>query len=125
MWDLPGSGTEPLCPALAGGFFITESPEKPTCIFLNYGFLRVFSQDVLVAQTVKNLPEMQEIWVWSLDWEDPLENGKATRSSILVLPLSFLTCHSHYLPIKELQDQVQAADGIVLKFKMLKIVIPA
>ena len=29
----------------------------------------------LVAQTVKNLPAMQETWVWSLDWEDPLEKG--------------------------------------------------
>ena len=38
----------------------------------------------LVAQLVKNLPAMQETRVWSLDWEDPLEKGKATHSSILV-----------------------------------------
>ena len=37
----------------------------------------------LVAQTVKNLPEMQEIQVWSLGWEDPLEKGMAIHSSIL------------------------------------------
>ena len=37
----------------------------------------------LVAQLVKNLPAMQETWVWSLGWEDPLEKGKATHSSIL------------------------------------------
>ena len=37
----------------------------------------------LVAQLVKNLPAMQEIWVRSLGWEDPLEKGKATHSSIL------------------------------------------
>ena len=37
----------------------------------------------LVAQMVKNLPSMQETWVRSLGWEDPLEKGKATRSSIL------------------------------------------
>ena len=35
------------------------------------------------AQTVKNLPAMGETWVQSLDWEDPLEKGKATNSSIL------------------------------------------
>ena len=35
----------------------------------------------LMAQTVKNLPAMQETWVQSLGWEDPLE--KATHSSIL------------------------------------------
>ena len=37
----------------------------------------------LVAQLVKNLPAMQETWVQSLGWEDPLEKGKATHSSIL------------------------------------------
>ena len=37
----------------------------------------------LVAQLVKNLPAMQEIWVHSLGWEDPLEEGMATHSSIL------------------------------------------
>ena len=31
----------------------------------------------------KNLPAMQEIWVQSLGWEDPLEEGMATYSSIL------------------------------------------
>ena len=37
----------------------------------------------LVAQMVKNPPAMQETWVRSLGWEDPLEKGKATLSSIL------------------------------------------
>ena len=37
----------------------------------------------LVAQTVKNLSAMQETWVRSLGWEDPLEKGKATHSTIL------------------------------------------
>ena len=37
----------------------------------------------LVAQTVKNLPAMWETWVRSLGWEDPLEEGMATHSSIL------------------------------------------
>ena len=32
----------------------------------------------LVAQLVKNLPAMWEIWVWFLGWEDPLEKGKVT-----------------------------------------------
>ena len=35
------------------------------------------------AQMVKNLPAMQETWVQSLNWEDPLEEGMATHSSIL------------------------------------------
>ena len=37
----------------------------------------------LVAQLVKNLPAMWETWAQSLDWEDPLEKGKAIHSSIL------------------------------------------
>ena len=37
----------------------------------------------LVAQMVKHLPTMQETQVQSLSWEDPLEKGKATHSSIL------------------------------------------
>ena len=36
-----------------------------------------------VTQLVKNLPAMLEIWVRSLGWEDPLEKGKASHSSIL------------------------------------------
>ena len=37
----------------------------------------------LVVQMVKNLPVMWETWVLSLGWEDPLEKGMATHSSIL------------------------------------------
>ena len=36
----------------------------------------------LVAQMIKNPPAMQETWVQSLSWEDPLEKGMATHSSI-------------------------------------------
>ena len=37
----------------------------------------------IVAQLVKNPPAIWETWVLSLDWEDPVEKGKATHSSIL------------------------------------------
>ena len=37
----------------------------------------------LVAQLVKHLPAMQETWVQSLGWEDPLEKGKAIHSHSL------------------------------------------
>ena len=36
-----------------------------------------------MAQTVKNLPAMQETWVQSLGWEDPLEKRMVIHSSIL------------------------------------------
>ena len=47
------------------------------------GYPLQYSWASLVAQLVKNLPTMWETWVQSLGWEDPLEKGKATRSSIL------------------------------------------
>ena len=67
-----------------------ESAQSPhSCLWGNggrqspssaYGYpVRAF----LVAQTVKNLPAMQETWVKSLGWADPLEKEMATHSSIL------------------------------------------
>ena len=47
------------------------------------GYPLQYSWTSLVAQMVKNLPAMQETWVQSLGWEDPLEEGMATHSSIL------------------------------------------
>ena len=47
------------------------------------GYPLQYSWASLVAQLLKNLPAMQETWVGSLGWEDPLEKGKATHSSIL------------------------------------------
>ena len=41
----------------------------------------------MVAQTVKNLPAMQETQVQSLSWDDPLERGMCTHSSILALEI--------------------------------------
>ena len=46
------------------------------------GYPLQYSWASLVAQLVKNLPGVQETWVGSLGWEDPLEKGKATHSSI-------------------------------------------
>ena len=42
-----------------------------------------YSWSSLMTQTIKNPPAMQETWVRSLGWEDPLEEGMATHSSIL------------------------------------------
>ena len=44
--------------------------------------LQYFGASV-VAQLVKHPPAMQETWVGSLGWEEPLEKGKTTHSSIL------------------------------------------
>ena len=47
------------------------------------GYPLQYSWASLVSQLVKYLPAMQEMWVQALVWEDPLEKGKATHSSIL------------------------------------------
>ena len=47
------------------------------------GYPLQYSWASLVAQLVKNPPAMWETWVRSLGWEDPLEKGKATHSSVL------------------------------------------
>ena len=47
------------------------------------GYPLQYSWAFLVAKMVKNLPAIQETWVLSLGWEDPLEEGMAARCSIL------------------------------------------
>ena len=46
-----------------------------------------------MAQLVKNLPAMWETWVQDLGWEDPLEKGKATHSSILAWRIPWTVVH--------------------------------
>ena len=47
------------------------------------GYPFQYSWASLVAQLVKNPPAIWETWVRSLAWEDPLERGTATHSSVL------------------------------------------
>ena len=47
------------------------------------GYAVQYSWASLVIQLVKNLPALWETWIQTLGWEVPLENGKATHSSIL------------------------------------------
>ena len=54
-----------------------QTGRKSSTYVFNKGLYRV------VAQLVKNPPAMQETWVKSLGWEDPLEKEKSTHSSIL------------------------------------------
>ena len=49
----------------------------------HFTLLQLYAWASLVAHLVRNLPAMQETLVQSLDWEDPLEKGKATHFSIL------------------------------------------
>ena len=44
----------------------------------------------LVAQMIKHLPTIQETWVRSLGWEDPLEKEMATHSSVLAWKIPWM-----------------------------------
>ena len=57
------------------------------------GYPLQYSWAPLVAQLVKNLPTVQETWVRTLGWEDALEKGKATHSSILAWRIPWTPVH--------------------------------
>ena len=59
LWDLPGLGFKLMSPALVGRFFTPEPQGKPYCIFIQSNA----TWASLVAQSVKNLPAMQETQV--------------------------------------------------------------
>ena len=62
----------------------TSSIVRTLFSFCLSSFCGIVSQVTsVVAQLVKSLPAMPETWVRSLGWEDPLEKGKATHSSVL------------------------------------------
>ena len=77
------------------------------------GYLLQYSWASLVAQMVKNLPVMRETWVPSVGWEDPLEEGMATHSSILAwkIPMDigawWATFHGVTKSQTRLSDQAQ------------------
>ena len=53
---------------------------------------------MMVAQMVKNLPAVQETWIQSLGWEDPLEKGMATHSIILAWRIPWTGSLMGYIP---------------------------
>ena len=81
MQHFPGklAGKESTCKAGDAGSipWLRRSPGEGISYPLHY-----FGAS-LVVQTVKNLPAMHETWIPSLGWEDTLEEGMSTHSSIL------------------------------------------
>ena len=73
------AGKESACKARGPGL-IPGSGRSPGEVI---GYPLQYSWASLVSQMIKNPPAMQETWVRSLGWEDPLEVGMATHSSIL------------------------------------------
>ena len=63
--------------------------EECVCVHLTKANECVQKRASLVTQMVKNLPATQETWVQSLGWEDFLEKGMATHSSVLAWRISW------------------------------------
>ena len=93
QWGFPDSsvGKESACnardPGSIPGLGRSEGEE--------IGYPLQYSWASLVAQLIKNPPAMRETWIRSLDWEDPLEKGKATHSSILAWRINSMDCGVH------------------------------
>ena len=64
-------------------FLHMEEPSELVDQCFHLYHVQIDLQNRLVAQSVKNLLEIQETWVQSLGWEDPLEKEMAIHSSIL------------------------------------------
>ena len=81
FWGFPGSsaGKESAC----NGGDPVSIPGSGRSLGEGIGYPLQYSWVSLVAQMVKNLPAIQETWVRSLGWEDPLEKGMTNHSSIL------------------------------------------
>ena len=70
-------------PLLKKKKMFSEKVDTPLLLFMdNNKKLLIFQKSYSVAELVKNLSAMRETWVQSLGWEDLLEKGEATHSSI-------------------------------------------
>ena len=81
LFDLPcgSAGRESACNAGEPG----SIPGSERSAGEGIGYPLPYTQASFVAELVKKQLAMQETWVRSLGWEDPLEKGRATHSSIL------------------------------------------
>ena len=77
---LPASESFPMSQLFAWGYYIIPNT---TLLCHHYFVYSVLHYTFLVAQTIKSLSAMQETWVQSQGWDDPLEENMATPSSIL------------------------------------------
>ena len=100
-------------------------PESGSSPGEGIGYPLRYSWASLVAQLVKNLPAMWETWVRSLGWEDPLEEGMTTHSSILAWRILmdrgawWATVHrivKNWTRLKQLSSTCGTKEGTVAEF---------
>ena len=91
--------------------------KKLTCTEMSITvlFIIVYPWGFPVAQLVKIPPSVRETWVQSLGWENPLEKGKATHSSILAwrIPWTVYIVHGVAHPASHCKEEKKAKPIIV------------
>ena len=75
-----------------GAWLVGQGPSRGSTVSK---FVPYLICGALVAKLVKNPPAMRETWVRSLGWEDPLEKGKASHSSILAWRIPWTVSWGH------------------------------
>ena len=98
------AGKESICNAEDPG----SIPGSGRSLGEGIGYLLQYPLASLVAQTVKTWPAMWEIWVQSLDWEDPLEEDMVIHSNILAwrIPIDRGACWPTVNEVSKSQTQV-------------------
>ena len=100
--DFPDSSVSKESACNAGDTGLIPGSGRPTGKGIGYPLQ--YSWASLVAQLVKNPPAMWETWVQSLGWEDPLEKGISTNSSIMAWRIPGTTVHGVTNSWTELSD---------------------
>ena len=106
---------------IVGRFLPTEQHGKLCHSVIPLNFFCFWSlKSSLVAQMVKHLPTMQETWVQSLGWEDPLEKEVATHSSTLGRKIPWVEERDRLQSMRS-ESQTQLSDFTFFHFWSLPV----
>ena len=89
-----------------------------TLVFIAALFIIAKIRVSLMAQMVKNLPAMQKTWVQSVGWEDPLEKGIVTHSTILAWRIAWIEASGghrvakHWTQLKQVSMHVKQTHNL-------------
>ena len=121
LWGFPdnSAGKESACNAGDPGLI----PGLGRSAGEGIGYPIQYSWASLVAQLVKKPPAMRETWVRSLGWEDPLEKGKATHSSILAWRMPW-TLESMGSQTSDTTERLSLHFTSILQFRVINKTFP-
>ena len=119
FWGFPESsvGKESTCNAGDPSLI----PESGRSTGEGIGYPLQYSWAFLMAQLVNNLPSIRETLVWSLAWEDPLEEGKATHCSVLAWRIPWIVCSPWGHKELDTTERLSLSLPFILCFRSLPI----